>query len=196
MRDGIAIVILAGGDARRLPGKLEREVGGEPMIVSVFRAMRASERPVFLAGKGSFAPEVDASLECPLLVDRWPGAGPLAALVSACGSFDGLGTTSHVFVVAGDEPRVDASLLDQLIAAWQPGDRAVVPEHDGRLEPLAGLYETSTLLHEGFTLISQDRSSMHDLLERLSARRVPVSARYFANVNTAADLARAQAVRS
>ena len=202
MRDGIAIVILGGGEARRFPGKLERELGGTPMIVRIFRAMRATGYPVFVAGKGSFESQVDAALECPLLVDRWPGSGPLAALVSACGSFDcaplhgaplRMTKPGHVFAVAGDEPLVDGSLLEALEAAWQDGDRAVVPEHDGRVEPLAGLYETSSVLHEGFTLLSQDRTSMHDLLDRLSARRVSVSARYFANVNVPADLERAGA---
>ena len=189
MADGIAILILAGGNARRFPGKLERTIGGAPMIVRVYDAMRATARPVYVAGKGTFPPAIDARLECPLLVDRRPGSGPLSALISACGTI----AHERVFAIAADEPLVDASVLERLADAWQPGDRAAVPEHDGRIEPLAALYATSSVLHEGFTLAGQDRASMHDLIERLDARRVPVPGRYFANVNTPADLRRAGA---
>jgi molybdopterin-guanine dinucleotide biosynthesis protein A len=186
MPNDIAIVILAGGNASRFPNKLEQSIDGEPMVVRVFRAMRATSWPVYVAGKGSFTAEIDARLECPLLVDRWPGSGPLGALLSACGEI----AHERVFAVAADEPLVDARLLETLASAWREGDRAVVPEHDGRIEPLAALYATSSVIHEGFTLFGQARSGMHDLIERLSAHRVPVSGSYFANVNTPADLRR------
>ncbi len=187
-----AVVILAGGRARRFPGKLERPIGGEPMLVRVYRAMRATGWPVYVAAKGTFAPGIDAELDCPLLVDRWPDCGPLSALTSACASIP----HERVFAVAADQPLVEAALAQSLDRAWEPGDRAVVPEHDGRIEPLAAFYARSAVLHYGFTPSGQDRGAMHDLIERVGARRVPVSGRYFANVNTPEDFRRLTGARA
>jgi molybdopterin-guanine dinucleotide biosynthesis protein A len=185
-----SIVILAGGAATRFPGKLEREVGGEPMLLRVYRNARQSRWPVYVAGKGSFSPEIDARLECPLLLDRRPGGGPLQALLSACGAVD----AERIFVLAGDSPLVDTSVMEALAAAWQPGDEAVVPVHAGRIEPLAGLYARSAVLHEAFTIVEHGSGAMHALIERLNARFVEMPERHFVNVNTPADLARLGAV--
>ena len=77
-----AVVILAGGAATRFPGKLDRDVDGMPMLVRVYERVRG-ERQVYVAGHG-FSAGTDALLQCPVLLDRWPGRGPLAAFVSAC----------------------------------------------------------------------------------------------------------------
>jgi molybdopterin-guanine dinucleotide biosynthesis protein A len=182
-----AIVILAGGEATRLPGKLERPIEGEPMLLRVYRRARATAWPVYVAAKGSFSSGIDAQLDCPILIDRWPRGGPLTALVSACGSIP----HPRIFALAADEPNVDAALLETLATAWQPGDEAVVPEHDGRVEPLVALYERATLLREGFPLCVRGDAAMHALVERARMRRVRVDPAYFANVNTPADFRRA-----
>lgn len=187
MPETAAALILAGGEARRFPGKLERELDGTPLLLHVYRAMRQTGMPVYVAGKGSFAPDVDARLECPLLLDRWPGRGPFYALLSACEAIP----QERIFVVAGDEPNVDATLPAALAAAWEEGDEAVVPEHDGRIEPLAAFYERSAVLHYAFTTAGEHRAAMHDFVERLRSRRVRVPSRYFANVNTSGDWERA-----
>ena len=181
----IAILILAGGASTRFPGKLERTIAGEPMLLRVYHNARAMGHPVFVAGKG-FAPEIDARLDCPVLIDRRPGGGPLRALVSACGEIG----AERIFVMAGDAPLVDASVLERLLAEWQPGDEAVLPRHTGQIEPLAGLYLRSSVLHEGFISIEHGGGAMHALIERLETRFVEMPERYFVNVNTPADMAR------
>ena len=180
-----AIVILAGGAATRFPGKLEREIDGTPMLLRVYERVRGA-RPIYIAGKGGFSGEIDARLDCPLIVDRWPGRGPLAALVSACGEID----ARSVFAVAADLPNVDAHLLDELERARAAGDEAVVPEHDGAIEPLAALYDRAAVLERGSALLAQGRSSMRDLLATLAVRYLPASGERFVNVNTPADLER------
>jgi molybdopterin-guanine dinucleotide biosynthesis protein A len=178
-----AVVMLAGGEARRFLGKLEHAIGGEPMVVRVYRNLRAAGWPVYVAAKGSFPPPVDAELDAPFLIDRWPGGGPLHALLSACTAI----RAERVFAVAADQPQLDASVLRQLAASWQPGDEAVVPEHDGRIEPLAGLYLRSTIVREGFALRRNGHSAMHDLVGRIATRRVAIDGKYFHNVNRFAD---------
>jgi molybdopterin-guanine dinucleotide biosynthesis protein A len=180
-----AIVILAGGAATRFPGKLEREIDGTPLLLRVYHRLRGSRR-VFVAGRGGFSGDVDAKLACPVIVDRWPGRGPLAALVSACGAIE----ATRVFAIAADLPNVDAALLDDLDAAFRDGDQAVVPRHAGGDEPLAALYDRAAVLEHGYALLEAGRRSMRDLLARLHVRFVTSGSERFLNVNTPADLER------
>lgn len=179
-----AIVLLAGGRARRFPGKLEHLIGGEPMVARVCRAVRSTGWPVYVATNEAFSPEVLALLGAPVLRDRRPGEGPLAALVCAAEAIE----APSLFAVAADLPRLEGSVLQRLAAAWEPGDEAVVPIHDGRQEPLAALYARAALQREGARLLGEGRRAMHGLLERLSARFLPISGEYFQNVNSVADL--------
>jgi molybdopterin-guanine dinucleotide biosynthesis protein A len=181
--DGLTIVVLAGGGATRFPGKLEAPYGGEPLLVRVTRNL-AGIAPLVIAGRDTFSRDLDARLTFPIVVDRWPGRGPLAGLLSACTQI----ATPRIFAVAGDAPHVDASVLRALLDAARDGDEAVVPEHDGALEPLAAVYDRAALEREAWTVL-EERASMHGLLERLRVRRVAMPARYFINVNTIADLA-------
>jgi molybdopterin-guanine dinucleotide biosynthesis protein A len=181
----IAVVVLAGGRASRFSGKLEAPVDGEPLLLHAYRAARATGWPVYVSAQGTFAAEIDRRLDCPVLVDRHPFGGPLRALHSACQHV----AESRIFALAGDLPLVDAALIGRIAAAWEPGDEAVVPRHDGKLEPLAAVYGRSALLRETFTLFGQSKGAMRDLIERIGARFIDVEAGYFVNVNTPRDLA-------
>ncbi len=179
-----AIVLLAGGRATRFPGKLERPVGGVPMVARVFRTLRSTNWPVYVAANGSLSPEVAALLDGPMLAEDEPGSGPLGAMLSACSAI----RAALLFAVAADQPRLEAGVLRRIAEAWQPGDEAVVPEHEGRIEPLAALYARTALLGEGSRLLRAGEGAMHRLIERVAVRFVPMPAHYFHNVNTAADL--------
>ena len=183
MHDDVTTVILAGGRATRLPGKLEMIVGGEPLLARVYHHLRDAA-PLVIAGGGSFGAELDALLECPMIVDRWPGRGPLAALLSAALEL----RTPWLFAVAGDAPHITTNVLDALLEARESGDEAVVSEHDGALEPLAALYACDALQREAPDVLHSANASMHALLKRLRVRRVVLDADLFLNVNTAADL--------
>ena len=92
-----AVVILAGGRATRLPGKLERMFAGRTLLERVYRNVREFA-PVIVAGAGSFNDSIDAMLDCPIVIDRWPGRGPLAGLLSASAEI----SAEYMFAVAGD----------------------------------------------------------------------------------------------
>jgi molybdenum cofactor guanylyltransferase len=185
MADGIAIVILAGGRATRFPGKLAFAVDGEPMLLRVYRNARALHWPTIVAARGSFGAAIDAALDCPISLDRFPAEGPLAALASACATLE----QQRVFALAADMPRVDASVVTAIARAWRPGDEAVVPSHRDGIEPLAALYDRASLLREAPRLLAHARRSMHDLLKCLETRFVALPQRYFLNVNTPDDIA-------
>lgn len=180
---GVAVVILAGGRATRFPGKLETAVGGEPLLARVYHHLRALG-PVTVAGRGGYSQQLDALLECPIVVDRWPDRGPLGGLLSAALEI----REPRLFAAAGDAPNVTAEVGEALLGAWREGDEAVVPVHDELLEPLAALYDREALVREGRICLQHNDLSMHALLARLRTRRVPLDARYFVNVNTPQDL--------
>src|SRR5580704_912966 len=180
----VAIAMLAGGQARRFPQKLEQPIEGVPLIVRCFRAMRATRWPVYICAKGAFAREIDLQLDAPRLIDPQAGGGPLPAFLSACSAI----SAECIFAVAGDQPRLDAPVLTTLLEAWRPGDEAVVPRHAGGIEPLAALYLRRAVLRESRDLRNRRDAAMRDLIERLETRFVPMDAKHFYNVNRPSDL--------
>jgi molybdenum cofactor guanylyltransferase len=182
-----AALVLAGGRATRFPGKLESVIDGEPMLLRVCRNAADTGLPLYVAGGGPFADTIASRAGAVQLPDRWPGAGPLRALQSA---FEAL-HCDWVFVLAGDQPRTAPSLFRTLAGNYDSGIEAIVPEHDGRIEPLAALYRRRAALREARALAGGRDESMHALIARLKGRFVEVDAAQFINVNTPADLRRA-----
>jgi molybdenum cofactor guanylyltransferase len=183
----VTVIVLAGGEATRLPGKLYMDAGDLPLLVRVYRNAGAG-RTTLISCKGALPYEIDLLIDAPTVVDRWPMRGPLSGLLSAMSEVH----TPWAFAVAGDAPFVDAALIDTLLARLEPGDEAVVPRHmrDGRLEiePLAALYAREPFLREGLPVLSGGHASMRMVIERLNARFVDIDGeRIFANVNTPAD---------
>lgn len=191
----VGVVILAGGEATRLPNKLELSAGDAPLLVRVYRNVSPG-RTTYISCKGSFSRELDAMLDCPMVVDRWPRRGPLGGLLTTMEAMQ----TPLVFAVAGDAPFIDAAFIDRLSAAFEPGDEAIVPVHDrgGRRqrEPLAALYDRMAFLREGSRTLTQGDGSLQATLTRLHVREVSFDAgdaKLFTNVNTPDDYAAAAA---
>jgi len=63
-----------------------------------------------------------------------------------------------------------------------------VPQHDGKIEPLAAAYDRRAALREGFELRSSPKHGVRDLVARLRARFVECPGDYFHNVNRPEDL--------
>lgn len=189
-RPEIGVVILAGGEASRLPGKLALFAGDVPMLVRVYRNVSPGRRTV-VSCRTALPPEIDAQIPCAKIPDRFQLRGPLCGLLSA---MDAL-ATPLIFAVAGDAPFVGSAFIDRLAQAWQPGDEAVVPVHERserkRFEPLAALYDRAAFLREG-TEVMRGKPSMHAVVERLRVRPYLIRSNeegIFTNVNTPADYA-------
>jgi molybdopterin-guanine dinucleotide biosynthesis protein A len=181
----LAAVLLAGGEARRFPGKLEYPIDGHPMLARTYERIRDSAWPVYIAGRGSFAPALDQVLDAPLLIDRRLGGGPLQAFIDACAAI----RAARIFAIAADQPRLDATVLRLLAQQWRAGDEAVVPQHGGEIEPLAALYSRRAMLRESLELRRRGATAMRDAIARLATRFVPCESTFFHNVNRAEDLA-------
>ncbi|MBV8725535.1 MAG: molybdenum cofactor guanylyltransferase [Candidatus Eremiobacteraeota bacterium] len=189
MRDAtLDILLLAGGAARRFPGKLMQRVDGVPMLQRTYEALKTTGRRIWIVADGPLPAGVNAAIDAPLLVDRIPYRGPLAAICDACGAV----RCDYVFVAAADMPELQACVVERLAEVRRPGDEAVVPIHGGSIEPLAALYRRSALLDACPALRNNDTHSMHALIERLATRFVPLPAAYFTNVNRPGDLSAAR----
>lgn len=182
----IGVLILGGGQATRLPDKLQLDAGSVPMIARVYRNVAAG-RETFVACKATFPPEIDALLACPMVVDRWPMRGPLAGMLSTMPHM----RSGFVFAVAGDAPFVTSAFIDRLAAELRPGDEAVVPRHAGGIEPLAAIYDRAAFVRAGTPLLFAGSGAMRLVIDALTVRYVPfaVDEAAFANVNTPADYA-------
>jgi molybdopterin-guanine dinucleotide biosynthesis protein A len=179
-----AVILLAGGEAVRFPEKLEHRIDGKAMLEQAYDRVRGAGWPVYVAGKGSFSRELDAHLQAPLFIDRKRGRGPLHAFLGVCANV----RERRLFAVGGDQPHIDLDVMHRLAAAWEHGDEAVVPTHDGRIEPLGALYDRAAALSAGFELRNAGSPGMRDLIGRLAARFLPCDARCFRSVNRPEDL--------
>ena len=189
----VAVCILAGGEATRLPGKLALDVGELPMLARVYRNVSPG-RATWLSTKGPLAPELAAHIDAPQVVDRWPLRGPLSGLLSTFSEI----RAEWVFAVAGDAPFVDAAFIDSLEMSIAPQYEAIVPMHDDerrRIEPLAALYRREAFLREGLPVLLGGDGALRLVIDRLRTRFVPVrEERVFENVNTPDDYAKLREV--
>ncbi|HEY8321915.1 MAG TPA: molybdenum cofactor guanylyltransferase [Candidatus Baltobacteraceae bacterium] len=183
---GVTVVLLAGGEATRLPGKLERTDAGDPLIVGAYERF-APFYPVVVSASATFAPAIDARLACPIVVDRWSRRGPLAGILSALAAV----RTPLICAVAADLPEVDADLVRALREAFHPDVDAVVPVHERGVEPLCALYDRAAFERAGLPVLTRGTGAVRDALAGLRVATLAVPSHRFANVNTHADWARA-----
>jgi molybdopterin-guanine dinucleotide biosynthesis protein A len=180
------IAILGGGEATRFPGKLEALAGDVPLIVRVYRNL-GTERTTYVSCAATFPTAIDEMLPVPMVVDRMPRRGPLGGLFTTICSMP----SRFVFAAAGDAPLVDESLVLRLLAAYEPGDEAVVPRHhETQIEPLAALYERSAFVRVATDVLRDGDGSLRSVIDGLRTRYVTIpdaDARLFTNVNTPAD---------
>src|ERR1700730_4404333 len=107
------VIVLAGGSATRLPGKLALTVHGEPMLARVVRALSATGAPCVVAANNAMGLDTISRLGVPIVYDEHPGEGPLAALASAAATL----RTPFFFAAAGDMPGIDAALVARVLAS-------------------------------------------------------------------------------
>jgi molybdopterin-guanine dinucleotide biosynthesis protein A len=185
----VTVIVLAGGEATRLPGKLYLDAGDLPLLVRVYRNVSAG-RATVISCKGDLPYEIGLLIDAPAVIDRWPLRGPLSGLLSSISEV----RTPWVFACAGDAPFVDAALIDMLETRIEPGDEAIVPRRirDGKtqIEPLAALYFGEAFLREGLPVLSGGNGALRMVIDRLKTRYIDVDEeKLFTNVNTPDDYA-------
>ncbi len=178
-----SLVILAGGEGRRMGRpKALLPVGGTTLVEWMVRRLAPTCRHLLISARGP--EQLPPGLRPHLVVDRHPGAGPLAGIAAA------LAASPHdlVVVVACDMPRVTPALVRRLAAATAGVD-AAVPRIGGRPEPACAAYRRSAAA----TIDEALRQGRHRVAEVLSALAVrwleAEDPALFTNLNTPDDLA-------
>lgn len=190
--DQVAAVVLAGGEGRRIGGgKPQRRLGGQTLLARALAQARAASDRVAVAVRD---PVQIAGLEGAELIADAPWEGPLGGLASAL-AFARDGGRAAVLTLPCDMPLVPPDLVTQLAAAL--GTRgAALASSGGRLHPVCGLWRV-----DGLAVLPAYAGAGGRSLKGFAAEVgfVPVEwpaepVDPFFNVNTAADLARAEAL--
>jgi len=188
----VTSVVLAGGRALRLPEKLRLPVAGEPMLARVIARVTAGGRACVISARTP----PDGVWDWPVVYDAYPGGGPLGGIASAARRV----RTPLFFAVAGDMPNMTSRFIDALEARYReaaavgPAPHAIVPAWpDGKLEPLAALYDTQAFLDGSAAALRDGKRKVTSALAGLCVIGYPVTAAdewLLVNVNTAEDYAR------
>ncbi|MBB5870941.1 molybdopterin-guanine dinucleotide biosynthesis protein A [Allocatelliglobosispora scoriae] len=178
--DGFAVIVLAGGAARRLGGLVKPllPVGGTPMLLRVLGAAEQAS-PRVVVGPSSLAavlpPDVLLTCEDP------PGGGPVAGIGAAVAGLDGEwgGGEGAVGVLAGDLPFVSGATLDLLrgaLAGAPTAGVALLLDPGGRRQSLLGVWRTTALRAALSELGELSGRSLRELLSGVDVVEVPAPA--------------------
>ncbi len=118
--------------------KTQLLVGGELMLHRQLRLLREAGASELIVSGNPQRPEVLSPPEqddCLAVWDQSPEAGPLAGLERILG----VTQEDRVLVIAVDLPALKVGFLQDLISRSN-SETGVVPEIEGRLEPLAAVY--------------------------------------------------------
>jgi molybdopterin-guanine dinucleotide biosynthesis protein A len=184
----VTAVLLAGGHSTRMGrDKAALPWAGGTLWQHQLATLRATGAGAVCISGPRNGPYATCGL--PILEDRTPGAGPLAALETA------LVRSPYVVLLAIDMPAMRPVFLRELMRTALQNNRSVIPEIESRFEPLAAVYVSTIAPLVDEALRGPDRS-MHQLvraaLRHDLALTHPVSAEsrmLFRNLNTPEDLA-------
>ena len=194
MRAQLTAVVLAGGPGTRLGGgKPWRTLAGRRLVdLALERARELCPQVVVSAADcADFA-----DLTCPIVADRWPGQGPLAALATV---FLDTPATS-VLLLPVDAPLMRPALLRRILEL-RPGQRAVACLGPGGHEPLMAWYSRECLPW-ALKLVQAGERRPRQLLQHVKAyimsreevAQVDPEDLSFINVNFPQDLERAERI--
>ena len=194
-------IILAGGKSSRM---------GLPKATLPFGRATIIERLIDELG-GAFAevivvaaPAADEPLSLDRLLAEWPDVDVVRDAVAHEGPAVALGRgLAHArgeiaFACSCDLPLLDAAVARALCAMIEAHD-AVIPEVDGRLQPLHAVYRRVPSIAALAAMATANERRLGAIADRLNVRRVVASEmrrldpdlRSLLNVNTAEDYARA-----
>ncbi|MEI6214074.1 MAG: formate dehydrogenase accessory sulfurtransferase FdhD [Desulfuromonadales bacterium] len=184
---GVAAIILAGGESRRMgTNKALLTVGNRRIIETVYDRVAELFDEVILVTND---PDEYDFIPCLKIKDIHAGLGPLGGIhagLTHC-------SAGRAFVTACDMPALDATLIRELCSISADLD-VIIPETPGGLEPLHSVYSRSCLPKMEKMLQNGERRIL-SFLELASTRLVPRGRiaqldphfTSFSNINTPED---------
>jgi molybdopterin-guanine dinucleotide biosynthesis protein A len=192
MRRDVAVVILAGGEGARIGGgKPLRRLRGERLIDCALRQAAGWSDAIAVAVRN---PVQIGTVGAPIILDEPDIAGPLGGVVAALRFAKDAGRV-FVLTIPADMPFLPEDLLDRLLIVIGNSGCALASS-GGHVHPVCGLWQTSALDEVGRYLVGERRSlrGFAELIGHVSADWPVEPVDPFLNVNTAEDLARAEAL--
>ena len=186
MSGEVAVVILAGGEGRRMGGNKPLQIlAGERLID---RALRQARRWSDLVAVAVRASQQAQPIDARLLADDPDVEGPLGGLVTAL-RFGQEQGRDLVLTIPADMPFLPPDLLGRLATAIT-GVECALASSGAHLHPVCGLWRT-TVLNEVGRYAESQRRSLKGLAELIGFAIVewpidPIDP--FFNVNSADDL--------
>ncbi len=191
--------VLAGGRGRRMgKDKLAMELAGKTLLERALDALiEAGMTPVVILRQDQREPATPAGTQ--VLRDEVEDAGPLGGIHALLRWLP----VEWALAVPSDQPFLVPKLLRGLIGQESDDLDAVVGRSPSGIEPLPGAYRRTCLPAVEETLAAGERSLLQ-LFSRIRVREVPTALlrewdpplRSYVNINSPADLARAQALAS
>lgn len=189
----MAVVVLAGGQGRRIGGaKPIRLLGGERLVDRAIRtAQRYSSHVALSVGGETRLPDPGV----PQIVDSQPGWGALGGVAAGL-DFAVRGGLDRLLTLPCDCPFLPDDLLARLDAALEPHLSAAIPRSGDQLHVACGLWRVGVRSLVADYAAGGGRS-LHGLAERVGHAAVdwpsePVDP--FFNINRQEDLDRAEAM--
>ncbi len=188
----IAGVVLAGGKSSRFGSdKSQLVIGGKPIVqLQLEKLAKTGCEPLFVCTQKSklITPPLHHSITS--IQDFHPNLGPIGGLHAALKKITVAQSSlpvDAIFLLACDMPLISANTIRRILRAFQRCD-AVVPTHDGNLEPLCAVYSRK-ILPAVESRIAARKLAMHDLAKSLTTHFFDVSTlanweREFYNINT------------
>ncbi len=135
--DRIVALILAGGAGRRFGSdKAAVAIDGRTSLERVVAAARPSVGAIYvIGGSGPLPPGVTARVD-----DRFPGAGPLQAILSGWAVAADAGAETDAIVIACDQPLIQPAAIALLAAPLAAQFDGRIPRLEGHAQPLIGRY--------------------------------------------------------
>ena len=192
----ISCIVLAGGKGLRLGrDKTVETVGNTSLLERVVSYLSLFNSDIIIvAATKQYLPQVSGYAKLRIVVDTYPGKGPLGGVFTGLVASDSL----YNLVVACDMPFLNQALLRYMIGLADGFD-LVVPRLGDMVEPLHAVYSRNCLTTIK-DLLEQGKMRFADLLTLVKVRYVeaeeinlfdPKHLSFF-NINTEADLKTAQ----
>ncbi len=160
-------VVLAGGKSTRMgQDKALMEVDGKPLLLHAIEKLKPHVRELLVIGE----PRQYGHIWLDVMPDEIPGLGPLGGIVTAMGA----ARHDRLLVLAVDVPGVNAKLLERLTREMPENADALVPRHEGNLEPLVAAYHRRCA--DAFMdHITRSQLSMHSALADVRAAYLDIN---------------------
>lgn len=187
-----AVVVLAGGEGRRMGGEKPLMPWGQTTLIG-----RAVAQARAFGGEVAVAvrdpQQVAGAVDAFLLIDAADNQGPLAGLASALKFAREIGA-ADVLTLPCDTPRLPFDLAERLASDLRGSVKVAIAQSAGRLHPTCALWRTTALDALPRFLASGQRS-LKGFAATLGMARVEWSAEEedpFANANTPEELSSLQ----